>query len=413
MEQCTHPNAGAAGAGAQRASASARLELADILRAEGEGYRATHRLRPEQHRAMRAIVACRTAALGGQCYRCERCGALTHRYRSCGNRHCPKCQTLAKERWLAARQQELLPVPYFHVVFTLPHALNTLALANPRALYGLLFHAASTTLLQFGRNERWLGAEIAATLVLHTWDQRLGLHPHVHALVSAGGLSPDGQQFLRTRRGFLFPVRALSRVFRGKFLDDLKGLFARRALKLPGELAALADPGTRGQFFQRLRAQPWVVYAKRPLAGPHQVLDYLGHYTHRVALSNARLLAFDTQGVAFRWRDRAHGNQQKILTLPTEQFIGRFLLHVLPKGFVRIRHYGLAANRSKTAKLAAARAALDLPPPATPPRETLDAFVMRVTGIDLTRCPHCRLGRLRLVAIAVPEPRPRAPPTDQ
>jgi hypothetical protein len=410
VEQCTHPNAGAAGPGAQRASASARLELADILRAEGERYRATHRLRPEQHRAMRAIVACRTAALGGQCYRCERCGALTHRYRSCGNRHCPKCQSLAKERWLAARQQELLPVPYFHVVFTLPHALNTLTLANPRALYALLFHAASATLLQFGRNGRWLGAEIAATLVLHTWDQRLGLHPHVHALVSAGGLSPDRRQFLRTRRGFLFPVRALSRVFRGKFLDTLKEAFERTALKLPGELASLADPGTRGPFFQSLRAQPWVVYAKRPFAGPQQVLDYLGHYTHRVALSNARLLAFDAQGVTFRWRDRAHGNQQKILTLPTEQFIGRFLLHVLPKGFVRIRHYGLAANRSKTAKLAAARAALDLPPPATLPSETVDAFVMRVTGIDLTRCPHCQLGRLLLVAIELPLPPSRAPP---
>jgi len=413
VEQCTHPAAGAAGAGAQRASASARLELADVLRAQGERYRATHRLRPEQHRAMHAIVACRTAALGGQCYRCERCGALTHRYRSCGNRHCPKCQTLAKERWLAARQQELLPVPYFHVVFTLPHLLNGLELANPRALYELLFQAASATLLQFGANPRWLGAEIAATLVLHTWDQRLGLHPHVHALVSAGGLSPDRRQFLRTRGGFLFPVQALSRVYRGKFLDALKELFARRALKLPGELAALADPGTRGPFFQSLRAQPWVVYAKRPFAGPRQVLDYLGHYTHRVALSNARLLAFDTQGITFRWRDRAHGNRQRILTLPTEQFIGRFLLHVLPKGFVRIRHYGLSANRTKAEKLAAARAALDLPPPATPPRETVDAFVMRVTGIDLTRCPHCQLGHLRLVAIEAPEPRLRGPPTDQ
>jgi len=359
---------------------------------------------------MRAIVACRTAALGAQCYRCEHCGALTHRYRSCGNRHCPKCQTLAKERWLAARQQELLPVPYFHVVFTLPHALNGLALANPRALYERLFHAAATTLLEFGRNPRWLGAEIAATLVLHTWDQRLGLHPHVHALVSAGGLSPDRQQFLRTRRGFLFPVQALSRVYRGKFLEAVKALFERSALKLPGELAALADPGTRGRFLHSLHAQPWVVYAKRPFAGPHQVLDYLGHYTHRVALSNPRLLAFDTQGVSFRWRDRAHGNRQKILTLPSEQFIGRFLLHVLPKGFVRIRHYGLTANRTKADKLAAARAALDLPPPAVLQSQTVEAFVMRVTGVDLTRCPHCQHGPLVLVAIELLRPPSRAPP---
>ena len=412
MEQYPHPGGGAPDSCAPRASASARLELADILRTHGERYRATHRLRPEQHRAMRAIVACRTIALGGQSYRCERCGALTHRYRSCGNRHCPKCQTLAKERWLAARQQELLPVPYFHVVFTLPHTLNALALLNPRVLYALLFHAASATLLEFGRNPRWLGAEIAATLVLHTWDQRLGLHPHVHALVSAGGLSPDRGQFLPTRRGFLFPVKALSRVYRGKFLDALKEALERNALRLPGELTALADPATRGPFFHGLRAQPWVVYAKRPFAGPQQVLDYLGHYTHRIALSNARLLAFDTHGVTFRWRDRAHGNRQKILTLPTEQFIGRFLLHVLPKGFVRIRHYGLSANRTKAKNLAAARAALDVPPTAALLSETVDAFVTRVLGIDLTRCARCHLGRLRLVAIDPPQPRPRSPPTD-
>lgn len=401
MHGCTHG-----------AVSPAPVQLADILRASGENYRAAHPLRPEQHRAMRAIVACRTAELGGNSYRCEYCGALTHRYRSCGNRHCPRCQMLPKERWLAARRAELLPVPYFHVVFTLPHALNRLAHANRRWFYERLFASASATLLEFGANRRWLGAQLAATLLLHTWDQRLGLHLHVHALVSAGGLSPEGQ-FVRTRAGFLFPVRALSAVFRGKFLDALEQALERHSLKLPEELAAMTASPARAPLLYALRAQPWVVYAKRPLAGAEQVLQYLGRYTHRVAISNERLLGFDAQSVTFRFRDSAHGNRRKLLTLPIEQFIGRFLLHVLPKGFVRIRHYGLLANRTKAQKLAAARALLEVPAAAEaqePLVESVAAFVLRVMGIDLALCPHCHRGRLVLVAVEAPSPRLRGPP---
>ncbi len=411
MEPGAHPAPGVDCACAHAPLAPRRrLQLADILRTAGAAYCASHRLRPEQHRVLRAIVACRTAELGAQCFRCEHCGEITRRYRSCGNRHCPKCQTLPKERWLAARRAELLPVPYFHVVFTLPHTLNELALANARWFYEQLFAASSATLLEFGANARWLGGEPAATLLLHTWDQRLGLHLHVHALVSGAGLSPDAQRMLRTRRGFLFPVQALSTVFRGKFLYALKQAFERDILKLPGELMSLADSVERVRLLRILRGSPWVVYAKRPCAGPQQVLEYLGRYTHRVALSNERLLDFGESGVCFSFRDSAHGNRRKTLRLPTEQFIGRFLLHVLPKGFVRIRHYGLLANRHKARKLALARALLDVTAPAVPAPQTVAAFVLRVTGIDLALCPHCRRGRLILVAIEAPTPRLRGPP---
>lgn len=391
-------------------AATRRLELADIVRAHGAAFRAGQRLSPVQYRALRAIAACRTAALGGHVTQCDRCGALRYCYHSCRNRHCPKCQTLAKERWLAARRAELLPVPYFHLVFTLPHALNALAQGNPRTIYRLLFQAAADTLLEFGANPRWLGGQIAATLVLHTWGQNLGQHLHVHALVSAGALHADGH-WIHSRRGFLFPVQALSAVFRGKFLAGLARLWHGGSLRLA---AADADRvAALPSLVHQLHQKPWVVYAKQPFAGPTQVLDYLGRYTHRVAISNHRLVSLTDTEVRFRYKDYAHGNRRKVMTLAAAEFIRRFLLHVLPKGFMRIRHYGLLANRTKQAQLAQARAALDCAPPepiALVP-ESVPAFWLRIAHRDITLCPRCHSGHLHIVGpLARLHPPAQAPP---
>jgi hypothetical protein len=383
----------------RHADAAGRVELADIVRAHGASFRAGHRLVTVQQRAMDAIEACRTATLGGHVERCDACGALRYAYHSCRNRHCPKCQTRAKERWLAARSAELLPVSYFHLVFTLPHALNALAQGNPRLIYDLLFESAANTLLEFGRNPRWLGGEIAATLVLHTWGQNLDQHLHVHALASGGALAADGQ-WIAARKGFLFPVQALSAVYRGKFLAALTRAFAAEQFKLAGATAALAAPVARDSWFKELRSAPWVVYAKAPCAGPQQVLDYLGRYTHRVALSNNRLLSLRDGHVRFTWKDYAHGNRHKVMTLEATEFLRRFLLHVLPKGFMRIRHYGLLANRAKAALLAQARRALDQPhspPPAA--TESVAAFWLRVAHRDIHRCPHCGCGTLHVISV--------------
>jgi len=346
----------------QAADATGKLELTRIFARHGKAYRSTHALSGVQQRAMRAIESCRTDVLGGHLEQCDGCGAQRYLYHSCRNRHCPKCQTRAKERWLADRQAELLPAPYFQVVFTLPHSLNALAQGNPRIMLGLLFDSASRTLLEFGQNPRWLVGQIGLTLVLHTWGQNLNQHLHVHCLVSGGALAPDGQ-WIRPRRGFLFPVKALSMVFRGKFLEGLKRAFEDASLRLAGGTAALADAIERDHLFTALRATPWVVYAKQPFAGPQQVLQYLGGYTHRVALSNHRLVSMDEQGVAFRYTDYAQGSRLRVMRLEAQEFIRRFLLHVLPKGFMRIRHYGLLANRGKRDLLAAARRALAAPVP--------------------------------------------------
>lgn len=387
-----------------------RPELADIVREHGAAFFAEHRLASVQYRALHAISACRTAALGGHIAQCDACGAQRYAYHSCRNRHCPKCQTLAKERWLAARRAELLPVPYFHLVFTLPHELNVLAQGNPRVLYGLLFACVSATLLEFGANPRWLGGEIAATLILHTWGQTLTQHLHLHCLVAAGALHADGH-WINARRGFLFPVHALSQVFRGKFIADFTRTLDAGCIKFEGSMAALAEPATRRRFVDRLHRNEWVVYAKPAFAGPQQVLDYLGRYTHRAAISNNRFVSFDHDRVSFRYKDYAHGNRRKVLALDAGEFIRRFLLHVLPRGFMRIRHYGIIANRTKHTKLAAACAALDQPAPITPATapESVTAFWLRVTSLDIHQCPHCHAGRMLIVA-ALPSARARAPP---
>jgi hypothetical protein len=390
-----------------RRAPGARVELADIVRAHGAAFRAAHRLCGVQHRALRAIERCRTAALGGELRQCDACGERRYVHHSCRNRHCPKCQTRAKERWLAARRAELLPVPYFHLVFTLPHELNALAQGNPRVLYAMLFAAAAETLLEFGANPRWLGGEIAATLVLHTWGQTLSQHLHVHVLVAAGALSESGT-WVRSRRGFLFPVKALSVVFRGKFLAALGAALAGGRLTLSGSITALGEPRAQRALLADLRTKPWVVYAKRPFAGPEAVLEYLGRYTHRVAISNERLVSIEANSVRFRYKDTAHGSRRRVMELPALEFLRRFALHVLPRGFNRIRHYGLLANRNKRALLAKARTALRAPVPlrAPAPAESVTAFWQRVASLAIERCPHCRRGTLRVVATLAPRTHP-------
>jgi hypothetical protein len=326
---------------------------------------------------------------------------------------CPEpvegCQTLAKERWIEARTAELLPVPYFHVVFTLPYEINSLAQGNPKVIYHLLFQAASNTLQSFGRDPKWLGGEIGITTVLHTWGQNLSQHLHAHCVVSGGALAPDGR-WIPAKRGFLFPVRALSVVFRAKYLEALEGAFEAEQLDFAGETTPLAEPSAFPTFLAKLRAKDWVVYAKPPFGGPEQVLAYLGRYTHRIAISNERLLDCENGEVRFRYRDYSHGNKTKVMRLPAEEFIRRFLLHVLPNGFMRIRHYGLLANRHRTEHLAACRAALDASTPAPSRPETVEAFLSRVLGADVNRCPHCGEGRLRPIRALPPLPRATGPP---
>ena len=378
--------------------------LADILREHGQPWLDSHPLSAVQGKAWRAIAACRTQALGGHVECCDHCGVLRYRHHSCRNRHCPQCQTRAKEAWLAARRRELLPVPYFHLVFTLPHAINGLAGCDSRTLYKLLFGAVADTLNAFAANPRWLGGTPSFTLVLHTWKQDLGRHIHVHALVAGGALAAGGK-WLGAKRGFLFPVKALSRVYRGKFMDALDA--ARKAGSLRHD-AAQGDTSWR-TLCAALRRHDWVVYAKQPLGGPAQVLEYLGRYTHRVAISNERILGMDGNSVRFRVRDSANGNRKKMMRLEAGEFIGRFMQHVLPGGFKRIRHYGLLGPAHKAANLAAARVALEAPAPDPVVVESVEVFMRRVAGIEWLSCPHCHEGRFQVVQ-AIPPHLPRAPP---
>jgi len=347
------------------------LEVADIFRAHGPAWREAERghLSLAQLKVMSAITQCRTAALGGHVLRCDRCGQDEVSYNSCRNRHCPKCQGSAAKRWLDARAADLLPVEYYHVVFTLPAPVADIAYQNKAALYGLLFDIAAETLLRIAADPKHLGASIGATLVLHTWGSALTHHPHVHGIVPGGGLAPDGSRWVACRPGFFLPVRVLSRLFRRRFLEELQRLHDSGALRFFGEHAALAERGAFKEWLAPLRQCEWVVYAKRPFAGPQAVLAYLSRYTHRVAISNSRLLAMDERGVTFRWKDyRAKDGtkgktRHKAMTLSPQEFMRRFLLHVLPGGFHRIRHYGLLANSSRRNNLARARELLQVTPP--------------------------------------------------
>jgi hypothetical protein len=385
--------------------ARARIELGDIVREHGESYAAVRGATASQQAVLRALAQCRTAALGGHLEACDHCGHRRAVYHSCRNRHCPKCQSLASADWVEARRADLLPVPYFHVVFTVPHELCPLALQRPRVVYDLLFRAASDTLATFGRDPRYFdgdaGGTLGVTAILHTWGQNLSLHPHLHCVVTGGALSQGGQHFVRPRHaGFLFPVRALAKVFRGKFLDGLRRAF---------EAGALGDDAGTPVLCESLRRIDWVVYAKPPFAGPEQVFAYLGRYTHRIAISNHRILGLEDGKVAFRYRDSKDGNRQKVLRLPVHEFLRRFLRHVLPKGFVRIRNSGLLANRHRTEKLARCRDLLSVPEPEERPRESAPEKLHRRTGIDPLRCPACKQGRMVEVA-EIPRPARRRLP---
>lgn len=384
------------------------LEVADVLRACADAYRATHRLSGQQERVVRALVNCRTAALGGVKVQCDHCHAVTFQYASCRNRHCPKCQTLAQTRWVERQCANLLDIGYWHIVFTLPHELNPLAQGNPSLIYRLLFQAASQTLLEFGRNPRWLGGELGITMVLHTWGQNLGTHIHVHCLCTDGALSPDGQRWLPTRKGFLFPRAALSKVFRGKYLHTLTQAYRTGELRMPGDAQRREETQAFECLITSLRSHDWVVYPKAPLANAAHVLTYLGRYTHRVAIANHRLVSFDGEHVRFRWRDYAHGNKLKVMTLEAGEFMRRFLLHTLPRGFNKLRHYGLLANRCRAQKLAKCRALIGQRAPAPGEPESAQAMMLRLTGIDITRCPQCRRGTLRPVHAFLPQ-RPTQP----
>ncbi|MGH8790810.1 MAG: IS91 family transposase [Cupriavidus necator] len=335
------------------------LEVADIFRTHGPDWRKAQRghLSLGQLKVMSAIEQCRSAALGGHVLRCEGCGYDQIAYNSCRNRHCPKCQTSAARRWLDARQADLLPVEYYHVVFTLPAPISAIAYSNKAAIYSLLFDMAAETLVTIAADPKHLGARIGATLMLHTWGSALTHHPHVHGIVPGGGLSPDGERWIACRPGFFLPVRVLSRLFRRRFLEELQNAHRTGRLQFFGEHAALADAQAFADWHAPLRKCEWVVYAKRPFAGPEAVLAYLSRYTHRVAISNSRLISLDDHGVTFRWKDyRAEGRTRlKTMTLDADEFMRRFLLHVLPSGFHRIRHYGLLANGARTASLALAR----------------------------------------------------------
>jgi hypothetical protein len=347
---------------------------------------------------LRSLAACRTAVLGGHLEQCGECGHRRPAYNSCRNRHCPKCQAAARAAWLDARRAELLPVPYFHVVFTLPEQLGPLALQNKHVLYDILFRAAAETLQEIAADPKHLGAEIGFLAVLHTWGQNLLDHPHLHCVVPGGGLSPDGSRWISCRNeDFLLPVKVLSAVFRGKFLDYLKRAFAQGQLGFHGRLADLAQPDAFARLLGECYDRKWVVYAKRPFGGPEQVLKYLARYTHRVAISNQRLISLENGHVTFRWKNYAQGNQQQTMTLSGVEFLRRFLLHLLPSHFVRIRHYGFLANRHRSEKLARCRELLGVTAGEPPEEVPVEAPQEPKEGPDPQRCPVCG-GHMRAVA---------------
>ncbi len=384
-----------------------RLEVADIFRAHGAAWRRANagHVSLGQLKVMSAIKHCRTAALGGHVAACQDCGHTVIAYNSCRNRHCPKCQGAAAKDWLAARQAELMPVEYYHVVFTLPGQIGDIAYQNKAAVYGILFKAAAETLIAIAADPRHLGARIGLTAVLHTWGSALTHHPHVHCIVPGGGISPDGERWISCRPGFFLPVRVLSRLFRRLFLEKLTAAHEAGNLRFFGKLRHLTDDKNFAGHLRPLRKIEWVVYAKRPFAGPEAVLAYLSRYTHRVAISNSRLISFDNRGVTFTWKNyREKGRERyKTMTLATNEFIRRFLIHVLPQGFHRIRHYGLFANGGRTENLALARQLLAMPPPET---RTHDADEPSALALP---CPHCG-GPMIVIETFERGYAPRAPP---
>ena len=386
-------------------------EVADVFRRYGEAYRQRFvaSLSRAQRRVMTAIERCRTAALGGHVEVCDRCGHQRIAYNSCSNRHCPKCQSLARAEWIQDRQSEVLETEYFHVVFTVPEEIADIALQNKRTVYGILFRVTAETLQTIAADPQHLGAIIGFFAVLHTWGQNLLHHPHLHCVVPGGGLSADGTRWISCRPGFFLPVRVLSRLFRRLFLQYLQEAFDSGKLEFFGSLQTLRDANAFRSYCAPLKQIEWVVYAKPPFAGPQQVLDYVGRYTHRVAISNNRLLDVEQGQVSFHWNDYRHHHRQKTMTLSADEFIRRFLIHVLPEGFQRIRYYGFLSNRHRGEKLPLCRQLLEMPavdpepePGDRPSDYDIEALYENLTGAPLRLCPQCRQGRMVVVETLVP-----------
>ncbi|MEO8923946.1 MAG: IS91 family transposase [Caldimonas sp.] len=389
------------------------LEVADIFRQIGPAYRQDQvdALSRGQLRAMRDIERCRTAALGGHVEQCDDCGHQRVSFNSCRNRHCPKCQSLVRAQWLEDRQAEVLPVQYFHVVFTVPQEVAAIAYQNKAVVYDILFRATAETLRVISADRKHLGAEIGFIAILHTWGQNLMHHPHLHCVVPGGGISLDGEHWVCCKPGFFLPVRVLSRLFRRLFLEHLHRAFDDDALHFFNAMAHLQDAGAFAAYLAPVARAEWVVYAKPPFGGPQQVLAYLGRYTHRVAIANSRLLSFDDDAVGFDWKDYRHESKHKVMRLDAGEFVRRFLLHVLPSGFQRIRHFGLLANRYREVKLARCRQLLQAPPP-PPPSDAEDYRdrYQRLTGLSLRDCPQCGRGLMVGIESLLPAAQPRGPP---
>lgn len=376
------------------------VEVADIFRACGEEYRQKNceKLSAVQLRAMRAIEQCRTSALGGHLEECDHCGSQRNAYNSCRNRNCPKCQATAARRWLERRESEILPVPYFHVVFTVPEEIARIALGNQRVLYTILFACVSQTLLKIGSDSKHLGGQIGFLAILHTWGQNLEYHPHIHCVVAGGAQKKDGS-WIGCGKRFFLPVTVLSRVFRGKFLSALNKAFKKGNLRFKGKLSWLAEKKNFGSYLNIASKKEWVVYCKPPFGGPQQVLQYLGRYTHRIAISNHRLIGFKEGNVGFRWKDYRHGGQQKIMELAAEEFIRRFLMHVVPSRFVRIRHYGFLANRNRAASILLIQSKITSPSLECSKTKLSDSPKTLQSIDHLDTCSVCKKGKMRRVAI--------------
>lgn len=369
------------------------IELQDILLRYGDEYRRTHKLPLHIQKAMLDIEVCRTSALGGHLDECENCGYTRISYNSCRNRHCPKCQTLTKERWLQDRKKDLLPVSYFHVVFTIPEELNFLTLTNQKDIYSVLFKASSETLLELSRDPKYLGAEIGFSAILHTWGQSLMNHPHIHCVVPSGGLSLESTRWISSKKDFFIPVKVLSRKFRGKFLYYLKQEYYNDRLRFVGDAENLRYKDVFQCFIARLHQREWIVYCKPPFGSAEHVLEYLGRYTHRVAISNNRIVAFENGYVVFKWRDYSDNNKEKFMTVTVQEFIRRFLMHILPSKFVKIRHYGILSNRSHESKLKKCRMLLGISTileKKTLTKLSTAELLFKLTGVDINICPCCK-----------------------
>lgn len=370
------------------------IELQDIFQRYGMEFRNNHRLPLHQLKTMNCIESCRTSKLGGHIDECDSCGHLRISYNSCRNRHCPKCQYLSKERWLLNREQDLLPVGYFHVVFTIPDGLNPIALRNQKEVYSILFRAASETLLELGKDPKYLGGQLGFISVLHTWGQNLMDHPHLHCIVPGGGLSLDGSFWMNSRKKFFIPVKVLSKKFQGKFLAYLKEAYGNGRLRFPGQIESLGRNCNFQRLIDNLYQINWVVYCKPPFKSPYHVLRYLGRYTHRVAISNNRIIDISNGQVAFKWRDYKDHNRNKLMSVETNEFIRRYLLHVLPPKFVKIRHYGILSNRNRNSKLKVCQKLTGTIYRVKSEKLSIEELLLKLTGFDLRSCPCCNKGKM-------------------